>query len=724
MTLHRLFSNMPQPSAPHFHPTDVEEFGDFSRTMSRMLSNPAVRASGVFKLTPPAKWAKKPMSAADYDAVRYPIVNPMRQHVAGARGTYALHLVDVSTISSRALALMSPVSPVPYGGALGFDAVSAHFWRSLRFSEAPVYGADQRGSLLDGMGCGEWNLQFLDTPLQALPCEIAGVSSPMLYFGTYGSMFAWHTEDVDLAAVNYLHAGEPKIWYVVPPSAHDQLIRAFRAAFPSEYRDCAHAHRHKQFFLSPAALAASGVPFTRIVQMPGEFVVVAPRTFHAGFNCGFNIAESVNFMPPGDAWFKTQAKASTAASQCLCSTDNVHFQVAKLRVAAHRTLRTACAEFAAAPLVPSAVAGEALVPISDAVVAGSDGDDLTIAVGGHVDVFAAGRWWVARVRALRSESGSAALGSAESSSHARVLARVRLLGALRDDGAVSGVASASAATAASAADEPFGDRWLTLLPAGGDDAQSCTHAHIREHASMMLDSDAESDSESEDSLSSSKGKASSSSSSSSSSASTSPSRSLGGGSRSMATSSPRTPQRRKRVATPTKKAEAEAAAALLAAAKKKKKKKLRHRAKPAGGGGSDRAPKRRKRRAALSKKSDSVRASLGAVVKPSSATTVVAAQACALERMRTQSSKKSAAKAKAKARQPRRSSVPKVLPPPTLGAAVVAKQQKEKEKEKPQVKPQRRRPRREWVCSVCTLHNAGALSSCGACGGAKRYCSS
>ena len=83
----------------------------------------------------------------------------------------------------------------------------------MRFSK-PLYGAGVPRSLTD-LSVKEWNLNNLNTILDTLSengVNIPVVNTPYLYFGMWNTTFAWHTEDVDLYSINYLHFGEPKTW--------------------------------------------------------------------------------------------------------------------------------------------------------------------------------------------------------------------------------------------------------------------------------------------------------------------------------------------------------------------------------------------------------------------------------------------------------------------------------------------------------------------------------
>lgn len=68
--------------------------------------------------------------------------------------------------------------------------------------------------------------------------SIEGVNTAYLYFGMWKSAFAWHTEDMDLYSINYLHFGEPKSWYSVPPEHGARLERLANNFFPNNYKDC------------------------------------------------------------------------------------------------------------------------------------------------------------------------------------------------------------------------------------------------------------------------------------------------------------------------------------------------------------------------------------------------------------------------------------------------------------------------------------------------------
>ncbi|XP_030189555.1 lysine-specific demethylase 4D-like [Lynx canadensis] len=150
---------------------------------------------------------------------------------------------------------------------------------------------------------------------------IEGVNTPYLYFGMWKTTFAWHTEDMDLYSINYLHFGEPKTWYAVPPEHGRRLERLATELFPGSARACDAFLRHKVALISPTVLKDNGIPFNRITQEAGEFMVTFPYGYHSGFNHGFNCAEAINFATP--RWIDY----GKVASQCSCGEARVTFSM-------------------------------------------------------------------------------------------------------------------------------------------------------------------------------------------------------------------------------------------------------------------------------------------------------------------------------------------------------------------------------------------------------------
>ena len=151
--------------------------------------------------------------------------------------------------------------------------------------------------------------------------RIEGVNTPYLYFGMWKTSFAWHTEDMDLYSINYLHYGQPKHWYAVPPAHGRKLERLAQNFFPQSYKQCPAFLRHKTTLISPQVLRKYGVPFDKITQETGEIIITFPFGYHSGFNQGFNIAESTNFASP--RWIEYGKKSRT----CECTHDTVKIEM-------------------------------------------------------------------------------------------------------------------------------------------------------------------------------------------------------------------------------------------------------------------------------------------------------------------------------------------------------------------------------------------------------------
>lgn len=328
--------------------------------------------AGLAKIVPPAGWT--PRRAGYNNRWDVTIDRPIKQHATGTRGLYRTLLVEQKPMSARndfqALAeaeeaalpagerlpsaAEAKADPARYEGVL--SARERRFWRSITM-QPPLYGADVAGTLWDEPRGGSaasssaggggaptsvsassapahntsnpavdrWNIGRLDSllsrTLRKHDAEIPGVSTSYLYFGMWRSIFAWHTEDMDLASVNYLHFGAPKRWYCVPPAHRARFERLARGLLPDVFRQCPEFLRHKELMISPQLLEAHAIPVVRCTQEPGEFMINFPGAYHAGFNHGWNCAESTNFATR--AWVAVGARARA----CTCSPDSVTIQM-------------------------------------------------------------------------------------------------------------------------------------------------------------------------------------------------------------------------------------------------------------------------------------------------------------------------------------------------------------------------------------------------------------
>ncbi|KAL7387000.1 hypothetical protein ABVT39_016858 [Epinephelus coioides] len=297
-----------------FYPT-AEEFKNFSRYIAYIESQGAHKA-GLAKIVPPKEW--KPRASYD-DIDDLVIPAPIQQLVTGQSGLFTQYNIQKKSMTVREFRRLANSDRYCSPHYDDFEDLERRYWKNVTFNP-PIYGADVNGSLYDPE-VKEWNICHLDTILDTVECDsgitIEGVNTPYLYFGMWKTTFAWHTEDMDLYSINYLHFGEPKSWYCVPPEHGKRLERLATGFFPGSSQNCEAFLRHKMTLISPSILKKYGIPFEKITQEAGEFMVTFPYAYHAGFNHGFNCAESTNFAT--ERWIEYGKQAVL----CSCRKDMV-----------------------------------------------------------------------------------------------------------------------------------------------------------------------------------------------------------------------------------------------------------------------------------------------------------------------------------------------------------------------------------------------------------------
>ncbi|XP_069818045.1 lysine-specific demethylase 4C isoform X1 [Dendropsophus ebraccatus] len=297
-----------------FRPT-MEEFRDFNKYLVYMESKGAHR-SGLAKVIPPKGWKPK-RHYDDIDDLVIPA--PIQQMVTGQSGLFTQYNIQKKPMTVKEFRRLANSDKYCTPRYMDYEDLERKYWKNLTFV-APIYGADVNGSLYDE-DIDEWNIARLNTILDVVGEEcgisIEGVNTPYLYFGMWKTTFAWHTEDMDLYSINYLHFGEPKSWYSIPPEHGKRLERLAQGFFPSSCQGCDAFLRHKMTLISPSILKKYGIPFDKVTQEAGEFMITFPYGYHAGFNHGFNCAESTNFATV--RWIDY----GKIAKLCSCSSDMV-----------------------------------------------------------------------------------------------------------------------------------------------------------------------------------------------------------------------------------------------------------------------------------------------------------------------------------------------------------------------------------------------------------------
>ncbi|KAK6361684.1 hypothetical protein TWF730_005398 [Orbilia blumenaviensis] len=196
------------------------------------------------------------------------------------------------------------------------EELEKHYWRTLTYNN-PLYGADMPGSLFDETTTS-WNVAKLENILDCLGAKLPGVNTAYLYLGMWKATFSWHLEDVDLYSINYIHFGAPKQWYSISQEDAPRFHSAMKSIWPGEAKKCDQFLRHKTFLASPSFLDSHhGIKVNKLVHHEGEFVITFPYGYHAGYNLGYNCAESVNFAT--EAWLEYGRKSK----KCECIDDAV-----------------------------------------------------------------------------------------------------------------------------------------------------------------------------------------------------------------------------------------------------------------------------------------------------------------------------------------------------------------------------------------------------------------
>lgn len=172
------------------------------------------------------------------DDINITIPTPITQEVKGMQGLYQQFNVQKRQMTVKQFHQLAESERYMTPKYFDYADLERKYWKNVTYI-APIYGADVSGSLTDP-DVKEWNINSLGTILDYVNKDygisISGVNTAYLYFGMWKTSFAWHTEDMDLYSINYLHFGAPKTWYAIPPKYGRRLEKLANTTFADNYK--------------------------------------------------------------------------------------------------------------------------------------------------------------------------------------------------------------------------------------------------------------------------------------------------------------------------------------------------------------------------------------------------------------------------------------------------------------------------------------------------------
>lgn len=124
------------------------------------------------------------------------------------------------------------------------------FWRSQGDQRSCRYGFIYKCRSIFNDKIKKMNVMRLYNPIESTfeDFQHFGVNRAMLIVAGPHTCFFWHDEELQLAAINYMHWGAPKIWIII----HRESITKFReklnrAFAPFEKSNCPNPMNHKKY---------------------------------------------------------------------------------------------------------------------------------------------------------------------------------------------------------------------------------------------------------------------------------------------------------------------------------------------------------------------------------------------------------------------------------------------------------------------------------------------
>lgn len=109
---------------------------------------------------------------------------------------------------------------------------------------------------------------------------------PHVYFGMCFNYIPWSLSDYYTYLIDFLHHGESRLWYIIPPSEMTKVETLLKKELNTKEESTNSSNDKIPLLFSPKFFLDHKIKLQSVIQKKGEFLLIYPQSYYCYIDLG------------------------------------------------------------------------------------------------------------------------------------------------------------------------------------------------------------------------------------------------------------------------------------------------------------------------------------------------------------------------------------------------------------------------------------------------------